>query len=177
MSHKFNQMIETFCEILVLYRELFVEKASSDSQEQPKETILKSLLNSNQTSHKPDLEKMEIVCKKLIARLFYLETLEQKYSLKSDLKKRIKKLSQFITFFFDEMRVFHGELTNYQKGGEGHLLDLENNFEYFGRVKGGILAGRGRKWVSSDFSVEGYFDQGKLCGFGQKVYSDGSLYR
>lgn len=182
VDHGFNQMIETFCGILVLYRELFVDEDSREGDSQvhqrnAPETIFKSLLNPKEGDQAPDSAKIELVCQKLISKLFRLEKIEEKHSLKSHLKKQIGQLSEFVTFFFDEMRVFHGKIAEYQKGGEGHLLDLKNNFEYCGRVKQGVPAGKGQKWVPSAFSVQGYFDQGMLCGFGQKAYFDGSLYR
>lgn len=185
VNQSFSQMIEAFCEILVLYRELFVgPKNLNDDPQNPGrssaaqgETLLKSLINPGKAAGELDLDKMELVCKQLLAKLGLLKEIERKNGLKAGLKTRIKKLSENISFSLEDMKVFHGDPSEYQSGGRGHLLDLENNFEYLGRVKAREPAGKGKKWVPGAFTVEGYFEEGRLCGFGQKVYIDGSLYR
>jgi hypothetical protein len=181
INENFNEIIENFCEILVLYRELFVKTSEKSDQADPNpqksQILLKSLLNPENQNQFIDIQKMEILCKKILHKSFKIKSLESDKLLKNALKEQIEKLSQFITFFFEEMKVFHGEISHYHDQGEGHLLDISENFEYFGRFKNRQLQGKGQKWIPSVFSIEGHFEKGLVCGYAQKIYDDGSLYR
>lgn len=176
LNESFNNLIEEFCESLVLYRELF-KKNQNLAKTVEKSALHKSIFESKNNIINSDPKKFIHIFEQIIEKILSIKHAKDEEFLKSKFKEEIKTFSKYVTFLFEEMRVFHGDITQYQTGGAGHLLDLKENFEYFGRIKNQNPSGKGQKWIPSAYSVQGYFQNGKLCGYGQKQYLDGSIYR
>jgi hypothetical protein len=188
LNFAFNNIIEVFCEVIVLYRELFIlkeenpifaessngNKTEIDSRnEQIDEHFIKSLFNNEVGDL--DLEKCKGVCFKILNKMHDLTNEQNLDLLNLKFKSKIDKYSKSIRFFLKEKIVLHGKKN--ENSGIGHLINFKESFEFYGRLKSQKPSGQGLKWKKKEYYLQGYFKEGKLCGFGQKNYPDGSFYR
>jgi hypothetical protein len=194
----FNDIIEIFCKILVLYQELFVVSSDQGSEQNPiflkssvldkverkskdrndegiDENVIKSWFNND--IQNIDYEKCKQVYLQILTKLHDMTHQTDLDLLQVKFKSKIERYSKSITFFLKEKIVFHGQIQDYEKSGTGHLKNYNECSEYYGRIKGQKPSGKGLKWQGDDYSLQGYFNEGKLCGFGQKTYTNGSFYR
>lgn len=199
LNCQFNQVIEDFCEIVIWYRELFIvqcsspgnsedglgkclsidERASnteSDSKIEIDEVFIKTLLDNQVETPQLDPQKSKEICEKILQRIRIIQLQIESADLKTQLKAKIQKLSKTVCFFLKDKMVIHGETTVHGHYELGHVLDLRGVAEYLCRVRDSKPSGNGQKWVGSA-RTQGYFEDGKLCGYGQTSYDDGSFYR
>lgn len=104
----------------------------------------------------------------------------QKHKLKKmtqSAESEISKLLKYVRFNFPKREVVHGDLKQYRSKGYAHWISHEDRSEYSGDFSSRCFHGNGKLWIKGEYSIEGYFLKGKLCGFGQKKYSDNSFYR
>lgn len=191
---QFDQVIELFCEVLLLYREMFTQTPKPRETTQSSESHRKNPLpieENFELEHSPkemvsmvndpelacvDQKKIKTISGKILRKLLEIKAQENS-PLKSQISTQIESLSSQICFFLEEQRVWHGGPGEYESGGEGHLLDLACGSEYLGRVRQKEPCGKGQLDLRGQFRVQGNFDKGQLCGFGEKRYFDGSFYR
>lgn len=93
------------------------------------------------------------------------------------LRSKIGGLLRHVRFNFPRRETVHGPPEAFTEKGRAHWLSLESRSEYAGDFRRRRFHGNGKKWVRGSHCVEGFFLRGKLCGFGQKRYVDGSFYR
>ena len=190
LNWAFNEIIESFCEIIVLYRELFVRNKGDQNpifakssiihksditpdKEEIEKQFMKSLFNNE--NEELDLEKSKSICLKILNKMDHINQEQHLELLNLKLKSEIEKYSKFIKFYLKDKVVLHGQTNG--ESGTGHLINYPEFFEFYGRLANQTPSGQGIKWKGSDYYLQGYFNNGKLCGFGQKKYSDGSFYR
>lgn len=220
LEEEFNDIIEFFAEMLVLYNELFVfnkfpdvnniklfyesnyktnrithkqvpQPEYNNSKEHNSEMKTNKIKSNNNNDHhieyKEDLPNDSYLKKldsdKLISilKIFFQHSEEQKIekiqqTLKISFNKEIKNFNLNINFFENGSKIFHGDLNNFQNEGIGHLIDIDNEFEYFGRIKIGQMQGKG-KLYKNGIITEGHFEKGKVNGFGHKNFKNGSFYK
>jgi hypothetical protein len=105
-----------------------------------------------------------------------LKNLEQS-RIESQIKNQISELSKHIKVNFPKNEVIHSHQIRNRMKEFGHIIDIRERVEYMGEFNKFVFHGNGKKWVKGKYSVEGYFLNGMICGFGEKKYIDKSLYR
>ena len=181
-----SQEEDSISSIKLLMSDKSNEFGKEISKNQNVESSNKNILNYINQSDKSKIgknlsntekQKLLILVENFRTKLVSEKITFSKNILTKILKKEIKKLNKKVHFFEEAEMIFHGEINNFRKQGIGHLVDLKKGTEYFGRVKKGKFNGDGILWDEKGFSVEGYFVEGELCGYGQKQYFSGELYR
>ena len=163
-----SDLVELFCESIVLYKELFCKQNKArDSCEGKGLQLRESFL--------VDGKSLQLECDHLNRKLSQLEGLVDS-TLKADLKREIESLSEKVALLLEEDKVLHGNINQMKRGEKGHIISFSQGVEYFGRIKGKEPSGKGLEWKQGN-CTRGYFEDGKVCGFGEKYYRDGSLYR